>query len=187
MSNDLLSQSWLIVDASNRLRVLVHSMPGLTHGPAWQAVTRAVEPAEALRNYIQHLDVDPELGEPRPLWGTMWWLMPVPKEDGGLMVMAHLYLPGPVPAGPVGPPLRGSDLLKSAFRFPVDDITLTAAGRTLDLTHLVDGIERFGRRLEATMSRTEWSGEDERTRINVALDDNTTPEPPAPSAPEPAN
>ena len=170
IGNDLLSQSWLIVDASNRLRALLHAMPGLTHGPAWEAVVRVVAPAEILRNYIQHLDVDPEIGEPRPLWGTLRWLQPKQMEEGALTVTVHWYVPGPLAVGPVEPAIRGSEMRKAEFRVPVDDVTLTAAGSSLNLTNLVEGIERFGRRLEVTMAHTEWSGDEERTRIEVGLE-----------------
>jgi transposase-like protein len=40
------------------------------------------------------------------------------------------------------------------------------------LTTLVVGTERFGRRLEVTVERTEWLGEDERTRFNVGIDED---------------
>jgi hypothetical protein len=175
IGNDLLSQSWLIVDASNRLRVLLHAMPGLTRSPAWQAVTRVVAPAETLRNYIQHLDMDPEIGEPRPLWGTMRWLRPMHMEEGRLTVAVQWYVPGPLDVGPVEPAIRGSEMRKAAFRVPVDDVTLTAAGSSLNLTNLVEGIERFGRRLENTMTSTEWAGENKRTRIDVGMEEDVTP------------
>lgn len=186
VSNDMLSQSWLIVDASNRLRVFVRSMPGLSHSAAWHAVTRAVAPAEPFRNYIQHLDMDTELGEPRPLWGTLRWITPMPKEDGGWNVAVHFYVPGPVAVGPVEPALSVKDLMKSEFRMPVDDITLTAAGRSLNLTTLVDGIDQFGRRLDAAAARTEWAEEDVRTRIDIGMDDDVQPEPRPSSVTEPS-
>lgn len=85
---------------------------------------------------------------------------------------AQWYVPGPLAVGPVEPAIRGSDLMKSAFRVRVDDITLTAAGTSLNLTTLVVGIERFGRRLEVTVERTGWLGEDERTRFDVGLDED---------------
>jgi hypothetical protein len=71
VTTEMLSQSWLVVDATNRLRVCVESMPGLRRSPAVESVLRASDPVLPLRNYIQHLDSEaPRLAlSGRPLWG----------------------------------------------------------------------------------------------------------------------
>ena len=65
----------MIIDAVNRLGVLVPQTRWLKRGAAVESLRRSVEDVETLRNAVQHLPGEVEELERhgRPLWGTLSW------------------------------------------------------------------------------------------------------------------
>jgi hypothetical protein len=166
IANELLSQTWLIVDSSNRLRRLAISMPGLQRTDAVKAMLHGSAEAWPLRNYIQHLDTDLMSGGDSPLWGTLRWTEATQHEQV-IRVAVHYYVAGPVAAGPVDLPFQVG---RGPFRHPIDDFTLAAAGTQMNITSLVESLQHFGERLELALDNLNWPNENERIIVHVPME-----------------
>ena len=137
--------AWAIVDDVHRIGVLVRRLPGLKRGPAVAALLKAADQVEAPRNAVQHLDGEIEelLDSGRPVLGSLSWVNMASPDAKRLSV--GLLLPGtlaPAHGVPVVNPL-GREI-----EIPVGLATLTAAGVTVCLSHVVAAVERFSGRLE---------------------------------------
>jgi hypothetical protein len=133
------------VDDVHWIGVLVRRLPGLKRGPAVTAQLKAADQVEAPRGAVQHLDGEIEelLDSGRPVWGSLSWVNMASPDAKRLSV--GLLLPGtlaPAHGVPVVNPL-GREI-----EIPVGLATLTAAGVTVCLSHVVAAVERFSGRLE---------------------------------------
>jgi hypothetical protein len=169
MTTEFLSQSWLVVDATNRLRVCVQSMPGLRRTPAVESMLRATAPVLSLRNYIQHLDTGaPRLAQSgRPLWGTFRYIVVHKIENEQVAEWAVAwFVPGRLAVGEVDAAFKVCSY--SEVRAPVDHITLAVGDDDADLSVVADAVALFGHRFDRAVAATPWhDNQAERTIFDV--------------------
>ena len=136
------------IDAANRLREVVRSMPGLKHNHEYELFMRGTNSVEQLRNVVQHLNQELKtIAERRTAsMGTLSWLGPSPAPDCPATAWILQW-------GSYYPELRtvGSriDLLTGVTEGGVEDICLTTSATRVDLTHTCDRIQRLIRAIEA--------------------------------------
>jgi hypothetical protein len=141
----VMMDAWMIIDAVNRLGVLVAATRGLRRGPAVESLRRSIEDVETLRNAVQHLPGEVEELERngRPLWGTLsWHYMESPETGRGAI---HLLVPGTI-APTKGLPMVNP--LGKEVEIPIGLVTLFAKDVTVCLSNVMHGVERFAERLE---------------------------------------
>jgi hypothetical protein len=145
LANLAMMDAWMIIDAVNRLRVLVEATRGLKRGPAVESFYRSVEDVETLRNAVQHLpgEVAELEKNGRPLWGTLSWVY---RESPAATKIAILLLvPGTI-APTEGLPMVNP--LGKEVEAPIGLVTLFAKEVTVCLSDVVQAVERFAERLE---------------------------------------
>ena len=145
-------EAWSLVDIVNRLRVLIQHTPGLKRTPAIVSFLKQTEEILGLRNFIQHLNTEaPEVARAGyPIWGSLSWVWGTVEEveRGEFAIM--LLIPGRL-ARSEGHPMVNP--VGKKISPPVDMITLTAAGETVNLSHIRDALCQFRGRFDIAVKR----------------------------------
>lgn len=151
--------AWSVIDSANRLRVLLNTFPRLKKKtPPLQLVMRALQPAEALRNSVQHLpgDIEKHSGSDVPTWGVLHWTSALAASPtvfkmcflvpGAARTMHEL----PSMLSPVG----------REFHAPTDHVVLSAYGSEVDLSATYRSVVSFVPSIEDSL-RTAFQSLDE--------------------------
>jgi hypothetical protein len=164
---DALIASWGMVDALHRVGRLLARTPGLKQGPAVTSIRKAIVPVEDLRHEMQHLDehIDAIAETPMPVWGCLTWATVVDENT----VASSVLMPGHITEGTF-------QLINPAGRRvepPVDLVTLSAAGKQVDLSELHRATAAFAERFERGAA-TAWEQRgntpaDQVVRVEVPL------------------
>jgi hypothetical protein len=148
----ILLDAWSLIDITNRLRVLVRRTPGLEQNAFVEAFLRPTPNVEKLRNFVQHLDGEMaslvETGW--PIWGALSWVWVPPEMQERRTVGIMSIIPGRL-AKSGGYPLVNP--VGKQIRPPVDHISLSAAGITVNLSDMFRTSTVFGSRFEAALAR----------------------------------
>ena len=150
---EIFLEAWSLVDIVNRLRVLIQHTPGLKRTPAIVSLLKQTEEILGLRNFVQHLNTEaPEVARTGyPIWGSLSWVWGTVEEveRGEFAIM--LLIPGRL-ARSEGHPMVNP--VGKKISPPVDMITLTAAGETVNLSHIRDALCQFRGRFDIAVKRT---------------------------------
>jgi hypothetical protein len=138
----VMMDAWMIIDAVNRLRVLVAETRGLKQRHAVDSFRRSVEDVEILRNAVQHLpgEVAELEKNGRPLWGSLSWGY---RESPTAAI--HVLVPGTI-APTEGLPMVNP--LAEQVEIPIGFVVLSAAEVTVCLSEVLQAVGRFAERLE---------------------------------------
>ncbi len=79
----VMSDAWVIIDATHRFRLVLAGTPGLKHNHVYELFMRSTATVEELRHVIQHLDneVDRIAEGRQAVLGTLSWLAASPTPD----------------------------------------------------------------------------------------------------------
>lgn len=152
INNLILLYAWSLIDITNRLRVLVRQTPGLKQNAPVQSFLKATEHVETLRHFVQHLDGEGQkLAETGwPIWGSLSWIRASFEmlEKGRCEV--EVYVPGPLAKSKGYPAVNP---LGKEIRAPVDHISLSVPGTTVNLSEIARCSMLFGNRLRTALDR----------------------------------
>ncbi len=170
--NQILLDSWSLVDTINRLRILVSQTPGLKRNSLVVLFQKATENIEILRDVVQHINGEiPKVEDTGwPLWGSLSWIYVSPEMQAQKKVSVMLIIPGRLAKS------KGHPVVNPAGKKiepPVDYISLTASNTTIDLSHLFRTTMQFEQRFEAAIARAKKNqeGSDEKSEImQIVLD-----------------
>lgn len=160
--------AWSMVDSLHRLRELVDQMPGIkANSPTLQLLLRNTDDVEHLRNGVQHLrgSIDELVTENVPLWGVLNWVIPEPD---GRSVQTAMFVSGTLSNYATLPLINP---VGKQIRFPADHISLSAYGRSVNLSETMRRyVEPLVRRLEDQVENgSPQRPEDENPRIVLRL------------------
>jgi hypothetical protein len=172
LTAEIFLEAWSLVDIVNRLRVLIQHTPGLKRTPAIVSFLKQTEEVLGLRNFIQHLDTGaPEVAKTGfPIWGSLSWVWGTVEEveRGEFAIM--LLIPGRL-ARSEGHPMVNP--VGKKISPPVDMITLTAAGETVNLSRIRDALCQFRGRFDKAVKRAlEKPSADQDTAMMIAVEVN---------------
>lgn len=141
---------WSFVDIIDRLRLLISQLPGLKKGTPIVLFQKATEDAETLRDRVQHLDNEISQLEDtgHPIWGSLSWIYSTPGQQNRVNVM--VIIPGRVARS------KGLPFVNPAGRrieLPVDHISLSASGTTMNISDLYRITVGFGERFQSALVR----------------------------------
>ena len=174
LDDAVLLAAWSLVDVANRLRLVVDRTPGLKKNAGVKSFLKAMGGVEALRHYVQHLDTElATLAESGwPIWGSLTWTHKPTETHDTNEVTVIVLIPGSFARSDGYPVVNPAG---KTLRMPIDHISLTAAGTTVNLSEVAHACGVFGRRLEAAVETAEEteieqsSGEVSRI-LRIALD-----------------
>ena len=154
LTSQMLLEAWSIVDSVNRLRVLIQHTPNLKKTPAVVSFLKGTEPATTLRNFVQHLEEKAlEVAKTgKPIWGSLSWVWATPSDLEQNRFRIVIFIPGRL-AKSKGHPMVNP--IGKRFAPPVDLISLTAAETTVNLSQMVQMVERFKNRYENASCQTQ--------------------------------
>ena len=174
ISKVVLLDAWSLIDVTYKLRVLVGRTRGLKKNAAVKSFLKATDAVETLRHYVQHLDR--ELGGLAdtgwPIWGSLSWAEPLPGGEEPTQIGISVLIPGSFAKS------RGYPVVNPAgkvIEMPVDHISLSTLGATVNLSDVARATALFGQRLEAAIVRarqaqTEPSSGDGDAILRIVLD-----------------
>ena len=144
--------AWSVIDSLHRLASLLKQTRDLKQNtPALQAFYRQMSSIEDLRNGVQHLntEINSLIASDLPVWGDLAWVaQPDPEKQElhcGLLTAGTVFQ------------RDGSNLVNPAgrlFNAPIDHITLTAFGHSVNLSDTMAQVERLVRRLEGSIEES---------------------------------
>ncbi len=137
-----ITHAYSFLDAANRMREVVRSMPGLKHGPEYELFMRGTGDIEDLRDVVQHLNRELEnIAHRRTAsMGTITWLGPSPNAVSpatSWVLQCGSFYPDQMTFGPT------MDLLTGVREGGIEDICLTTSTVRVNLTETHDRIGRF--------------------------------------------
>jgi hypothetical protein len=148
----VLLDAWVIVDSINRLRELLESMPRMRKKQPELVVFRAsTKGFPDLRNSVQHLrDEIKRLAETNePVWGSVGWVSALEEEEPKIARSCAVY-GGAIYQNwsrPLGNALR-------MIAMPIDEITLSAHGRSVSLSEAYGALARLTAFLERMVEQS---------------------------------
>lgn len=178
--NLTLLDAWSLIDITNGLRVFVRRTPGLKHNAPVKSFLRATEDVETLRNFVQHLDGElvglVQTGW--PLWRSRSWIWASPEMQKQGEVARPITVPGRLARAKVLPMANPAG---KTVQFPVDYISLSAAGTTVNLGEITRSSKLFRKGFEAALeqaseSRLELRNGEREIVLLIALDTKKTDE-----------
>lgn len=138
--------AWSVIDSVNRLRVLQERFPAKkkSRGFHTRAFLAATADVEKLRHGVQHLDerIEKLVGESKPVWGSISWVAMFHPDDR--VATVHTLIGGTIADGEHPPP----NPLGEPMRSPIDFITLNAYGISVNLSRIIESVERVVRAWE---------------------------------------
>lgn len=137
-----ITHAYSFLDAANRLREVVRSMPGLKHNHEYELFIRGTKNVEELRDVVQHLNRElKNIAQRRTAsMGTLTWLGPSPSTDSpatAWILQCGSFYPEQMTIGPE------MDLLTGVREGGVEDICLTTSVTRVNLTQTYDRIQRL--------------------------------------------
>ena len=153
LATQMMMEAWSIVDSVNRLRVLIPHTPNLKKTPAIVSFLKSTEPVTTLRHFVQHLEEKAlEVATTgKPIWGSLSWVWATPSDVHQGRLKISVYIPGRLAKAkghPIVNPI-GKDI-----ETPVGLITLTAAETTVNLSEVIEVVERFKSRYEKALQNS---------------------------------
>ena len=147
-----------MVDAANRLRVLLDNMPGLQKStPEYQVFIRRLRQFKDLRDPIQHLDSELRRRAvddgPTYVWGALAWAVLDHDLEGA---STYMLIPGSVQSGPSPHLVNPAGQKFSAI---LDHIELAAYDSRVSLSRLVETVTEWTARVEEQL-RPQFDGHD---------------------------
>jgi hypothetical protein len=134
-----ISDAWLLIDSTHRLRELVEQAPKLKKKqPEVQLFLRRTAIAEKLRHFFQHFrtGIEAYVATAQPIWGTLSWARNNPETgDPECWIIA----PGTFFEGALVPTCTFN---AQQFRF-VERVRLQAGHLKVDLASLVENVAEF--------------------------------------------
>ena len=145
------TDAWIIVDVVHRLRLILIALPGLKHSLEIELAVREFAEARAIRDAFQHIDKELKnaVDHRRPLWGTITWLW-TPPESVGIWSRVFTIVIGGIRDGEmptINPLGKSADV-------PLGLITVSAFGRSLELSKLIDRVQRVATYLDSALRQT---------------------------------
>jgi len=172
LTAEIFLHAWSLVDIVNRLRVLIQHTPGLKRTPAIVSFLKQTGEVLGLRNFVQHLDTEaPEVAKTGyPIWGSLSWVWGTVEEVERGEFALMLLIPGRL-AKSKGHPIVNP--LGKKISPPVDMITLTAAGETVNLSRIRDALCQFRGRFDIAVKRAlEMPSADQDTAMAIVVEVN---------------
>jgi hypothetical protein len=163
--------AWSLIDSAHRLRKLVENFPNLAkknQSPEFRNFISEVEPVEALRHAVQHMDerIHESAEAGKAVWGTLTWVTS-PKD--GILYSSTLVSGAMMPGGrhniinPAGLTITAA---LHHITLTVGDVAANLSAVMAALGRLVQGIE--GGLREAFKDFTDRAGSD--LWVSVAMD-----------------
>jgi len=150
--------AWSMVEAANRLRVLVDNMPGLQKStPEYQVFIRRLRQFKDLRDPIQHLDTELKRRAvddgPTYVWGALAWALLDDDLEGASTFM---LIPGSLQTGQTPHFVNPAG---QEFVAQLDHVELAAYDSRVSLSRLIDTISVWTERIEEQL-RPQFDGHD---------------------------
>ena len=141
----ILLDAWTFVDTINRLRILVSQMPGLKKNSRVTQFQKATESTEILRDFVQHVNAEiPKVENTGwPIWGSISWVYLSFDLDGKPKILIQSIIPGRL-AKVKGIPMVNP--VGKSLEIPIDHISLSATGVTLNLSDIHRLVVEFEKR-----------------------------------------
>ena len=149
------ADAWLAIDSLNRLRALCMSAPLIAEAEYCRGFVQNLHPVKGMRNNVQHLDgrIDIMVRKKQPVWGSLSWA--VVTDNPPTKARLHTLVAGSFRPGEH----EMVDIGGRSFLMPVDAITLTAGGESLELSELMVATADFTALAEADLSQLIQPGE----------------------------
>ncbi|WP_296509549.1 hypothetical protein [Rhodoferax sp.] len=149
------ADAWLVIDSLNRLRALCISAPLIAGNEYCRGFVQSLYPVKGMRNNVQHLDgrIDNMVRTKQPVWGSLSWA--VVTDHPPTKARLHTLVAGSFRPGEH----EMVDIGGRSFLMPVDAITLTAGGESLELSGLMVSTADFTALAEADLSQLIEPGE----------------------------
>lgn len=149
------ADAWLVIDSLNRLRALCISAPLISEKEYCRGFVQNLHLVKGMRNNVQHLDsrIDKMVRMKQPVWGTLSWA--VVTDNPPTKARLHTLVAGSFRPGE-------HEMLEiggRSFLMPVDAITLTAGGETLELSDLMAATASFSALAESDLNQLIPPGE----------------------------
>lgn len=143
------ADAWLVIDSLNRLRALCVSAPLIAENEYCRGFVQSVHSVKGMRNNVQHLDgrIDNMVRKKQPVWGALSWAVVTdnpPTKARLHTLVAGSFRPGEHEMVEIG----GRN-----FEMPVDAITLTASGESLEISELMVATEDFSAMVESDLNQ----------------------------------
>jgi len=144
----ILLDAWSLVDVINRLRVLVDNTPGLKKNAPVKSFLNTTQEVIKLRNFVQHMESEViEVAQTGfPIWGSLSWIWADIERPG--KIAAILLIPGRLAVSAGHPIVNPAG---KAINPPVDWVTLTAGGVSVNLSSVVVSLALFKDRYERAL------------------------------------
>src|SRR5262245_7334532 len=145
-----LVDAYSIIDSVHRFRELLQTTPGIKHNVVFELFIRQTRDVEKLRHVVQHLnrEVDKIAQEGWAALGTLTWLGSSAAPGGpptSWILQAGTSYPG---QWTYGPTIHTQSSIPTG---EIGDISLMAAGSTVNLTRLMDRLRSIIQRLEVQL------------------------------------
>jgi hypothetical protein len=144
--------AWSMVDSAHRLHGLIENLPGLAkknQSPEFRKFSEKADSVEKLRNVVQHMETEiyksAEAG--KAVWGTLSWLR---ATRPGETIYTCLLVSGAMMPGGSHQFINPAGL---QIKMPIDHVTLTQGGTSVNLTEVVDAIAAIIRLLEKALEK----------------------------------
>ncbi len=149
------ADAWLAIDSLNRLRALCMSAPLIAGNEYCRGFVQSLYPVKGMRNNVQHLDgrIDNMVRTKQPVWGSLSWA--VVTDNPPTKARLHTLVAGSSRPGEH----EMVDIGGRSFLMPVDAITLTAGGESLELSELMVSTADFTALAEADLNQLIQPGE----------------------------
>lgn len=149
------ADAWLAIDSLNRLRALCMSAPLIAETEYCRGFVQNLHQVKGMRNNVQHLDgrIDIMVRKKQPVWGSLSWA--VVTDNPPTKARLHTLVAGSFRPGEH----EMVDIGGRSFLMPVDAITLTAGGESLELSELMVATADFTALAEADLSQLIQPGE----------------------------
>jgi hypothetical protein len=149
------ADAWLVIDSLNRLRALCISAPLMAEKEYCRGFVQNLHPVKGMRNNVQHLDgrIDIMVSKKQPVWGSLSWA--VVTDNPPTKARLHTLVAGSFRPGEH----EMVDIGGRIFLMPLDAITLTAGGESLELSDLMVATADFTALAEAELSQLIQPGE----------------------------
>ncbi len=149
------ADAWLVIDSLNRLRALCMSAPLIAEKEYCRGFVQSLYTVKGMRNNVQHLDgrIDNMVRTKQPVWGSLSWAVVIdnpPTKARLHTLVAGSFRPGEHEMVEIG----GRN-----FLLPLDAITLTAGGESLELSEMMVAAAGFSTLAEADLNQLIQPGE----------------------------
>lgn len=176
----LLVDAWSFVDVVHRLRACVCHAPGLKKNAPVKSLLKTTEEIVELRNFVQHLDSEaPKLASTAmPIWGSLSWTWANEESAARGEIASMIAISGRL-AAPASFPMVNPAGKK--VKLPVDMISLTAGGVSVNLSDVYENVYRFDLRYRKALEVAKGKAPNTNDILSIVLEHDEGKEPPSQS------